>query len=88
MGKQVEKLKAKQKADRINDPHGWAYEIEKRADQRSIVGALAFFGVLILAANAWLVWQERDRIMQRLDQLERASRAEVPLPPEGYEIVN
>jgi len=88
LGKQVEKLKAKQKADRINDPHGWAYEIEKRADQRSIVGALALFGVLILAANAWLVWQERDRIMQRLDQLERASRAEVPLPPEGYEIVN
>jgi uncharacterized protein HemX len=88
LGKQVEKLKAKQKADRINDPHGWAYEIEKRADQRSIVGALACFGVLILAANAWLVWQERDRIMQRLDQLERASRAEVSLPPEGYEIVN
>jgi uncharacterized protein HemX len=88
LGREIDKLKAKQKADRINDPHGWAYEIEKRADQRSIVGALAFFGVLILAANVWLLWQQRDAIMDRVDQLERASRAEVSLPPEGYRLVD
>lgn len=87
MGKQVDKLKAKYKADRINDPHGWAYEIERRADQRSIVGSLAFFMALILALNAWLMWKERDRILERVKQLETASRADVPLPPEGFEIV-
>lgn len=87
MGKQVEKLKAKQKADRINDPHGWAYEIEKRADQRSIVGSVAFLISLILAANIWLLWKERDAVRDRVDQLEQASRAEVSLPPEGYRLV-
>ncbi len=87
MGKQVDKLKAKYKADRVNDPHGWAYEIERRADQRSIVGSLAFFMALIVAVNVWLLWKERDRLWERVEQLETASRAEVSLPPEGFEIV-
>jgi len=87
LGKAIEKLKAKSKADRINDPHGWADEIERRADQRSIVGSVAFLISLILAANIWLLWKERDAVRDRVDQLEQASRAEVSLPPEGYRLV-
>lgn len=87
MGREIDRLKSKAKADRISDPHGWADEIERRADQRSIVGSLAFLISLILAANIWLLWKERDAVRDRVDQLERASRAEVSLPPEGYRLV-
>lgn len=88
MGREIDKLKAKSKADRISDPHGWADEIERQANQRSILGSVAFLISLILAANVWLLWQQRDAIMDRVDQLERASRAEISLPPEGYRLVD
>jgi hypothetical protein len=87
LGREIDKRKVKQKADRINDPHGWAYEIERRADQRSLVGSVAFLISLILAANVWLLWKERDTIIDRVEQLERASRAEISLPPKGYRLV-
>jgi len=83
----VKKLQEQRRAERINDPHQWAYEIEKRADQRSIVGVVALLISLILAANVWLLWQERDRVRDRIEQIERASRASVPLPPEGFRLV-
>jgi hypothetical protein len=51
------------------------------------VGSVAFLISLILAANVWLLWKERDTIIDRVEQLERASRAEVSLPPEGYRLV-
>jgi uncharacterized protein HemX len=83
---EVEKLKRERKAERMSDPHAWAYEIEKRADQRSITGAIAFLICLALAANVWLLWKERDRLLDRVSHLEQASRADVPLPPEGYRL--
>lgn len=84
---QVEKLKRQRRAERMSDPHAWAYEIEKRADQRSLTGAIAFLICLGLAANVWLLWKERDRLLDRVSHLEQASRADVPLPPEGYELI-
>ena len=84
---EVEKLKRERKAERMDDPHAWAYEIEKRADQRSLTGAIAFLICLVLAANVWLLWKERDRLLHRVDNLEQASRAGVSLPPEGYELI-
>lgn len=54
----------------MNDPHEWAEEIEKRADQRSLFGALAFLMALFLAANVWLLWKERDDAKERLDVIE------------------
>lgn len=83
----VDNLKAKRRQQRINDPHGWAYEIETRADQRSLVGSIAFFISLILAANVWLLWAERDKLLDRISQLEDASRANISLPPEGYRLI-
>jgi uncharacterized protein HemX len=84
---EVEKLKQQRKAERLTDPHSWAYEMERRIDNRSLVGITALLISLFLGANVWLLWQQRDDMLDRVDQLERASRAEVSLPPEGYELV-
>lgn len=74
----VDKLKAKARADRMTDPHGWAYEIEKIANQRSLTGAGALFMSFALAANAWFTWRESDRLSARIASLEevRAQEAE------------
>lgn len=90
MGEQVDKLKAKYKADRISDPHGWAYEIEKRADQRSLFGALAFLISLFLAVNVWMLWKERDRMLAKIEgRQEQTDCVTTPgpsgeLPPPGF----
>lgn len=83
----VEKLKRELREQRMNDPHAWAYEMERRIDNRSLIGGAAFLISLFLAANVWLLWKERDRLMDRVYQLEAASRAGVELPPEGYRLV-
>ena len=67
---QIDKLKSKARADRMADPHGWAYEIEKLANQRSLTGAIAFFMSLALVANAWMTWQENRRLSDRIAALE------------------
>ena len=85
---EVEKLKQQRRSQRMNDPHEWAYEIEQRADQRSLTGSIAFILCVILGVNVWLLWKERDRLLDRVKQLEIASRAEVPLPPEGYKFTS
>ena len=85
---EVENLKQQRRAERADDPHAWAYEMERRIDNRSLVGGLAFLISLFLAVNVWLLWQERERLIQRISQLEAASRAGVPLPAQGYEIVD
>lgn len=69
---EVEKLKAKRKAERINDPHAWAFEIEKRADERALFGVFASVLSLILAVNVWFLWQERDKLERRIEAMERA----------------
>lgn len=84
---EVEKLKRQRRAERMSDPHAWAYEMERRIDNRSLVGITAFLICLFLAANVWLLWKERDQLIQRVKQLETASRAGIALPPEGYEII-
>jgi hypothetical protein len=73
---ETEKLKQERRAQRINDPHEWAYEIEKRADERSLYGALAFLLSVFLAVNVWLLWKERDRLIERLEAVEH--QAEEP----------
>ena len=77
MGRLVERDKAKRRTERPIDPHEWAYQIEKLADQRSIVGALAFFMALLLAANGWILWQANERLSSRIDSLEYAREIEV-----------
>jgi hypothetical protein len=73
----VDKLKAKARADRMTDPHGWAYEIEKLANQRSLTGAVALFLSFALAANAWFAWRENDRLSDRIASLEEVRANEV-----------
>lgn len=85
---EVEKLKRQRRSQRMNDPHEWAYEIEQRADQRSLTGSIAFVLCVILAVNVWLLWQQRNMLLDRVKQLEIASRAEIPLPPEGYKFTS
>lgn len=79
----VDKLKAKARADRMADPHGWAYEIEKIANQRSLTGAFALFLSLALAANAWFAWRENQRLADRIAVLESVRAAEIE---EAYEV--
>lgn len=81
---QVEKFKAEQKAKRVDDPHGWADRMEREVANRSVVGGIAFLLALFLAANVWLLWKERDRMLHRLEQVEAVS----DLPPAGYDVVN
>ena len=61
----------------MTDPHGWAYEIEKLANQRSLTGAAALFLSLALAANAWFAWRENDQLSARIASLEEARDQEV-----------
>ena len=84
---EVEKLKRQRRAERMSDPHAWAYEMERRIDNRSLVGGAALIIALFLAANVWLLWKERDQLLHRVDNLEQAARAGVSLPPDGYEII-
>jgi hypothetical protein len=79
----VDKLKAKARADRMADPHQWAYEIEKLANQRSLTGAAAFFLSLALAANAWFAWKENQRLSDRVAALESIRAHEIE---EAYEV--
>lgn len=101
MGKQVDKLKAKYKADRISDPHGWAYEIERRADQRSLTGGVALLACFALGWFVYTLKQEQDLMRAQIDNLQVDNRPvgygtpayyadpnyEPPPPPPGYEIV-
>lgn len=79
MGK-VDELKARDRAARLDDPHEWAERIEGEITSRSIVGSIAFFLSLFLAANVWLLWQSRDSMMERIERLEAVQAA----PPPGY----
>lgn len=79
---EVEKLKRERRAERMSDPHTWAYEMERRIDNRSLVGITAFLICLFLAANVWLLWKERDRLMQRVGSLEAQSEGYTPSSPE------
>lgn len=81
---QVDKLKAEQKARRVDDPHGWAEWVERELNKRSLIGSAAFVLCIILAANVWLLWQQRDSMLHRLEQVEAVS----DLPPVGYDVVN
>lgn len=83
----TEKLKQERRNERMNDPHAWAYEMERRIDNRSFVGGAAFFVSFVLAINVWLLWKERDGLLDRIEQLETAARSGVELPPEGYRFV-
>lgn len=78
----ADKGKSERRDVRASDPHAWAEEIEKRADQRSLFGALAFLMALVLAANVWLLWKERDIAKDRLDTIEgylhQTPRSELP----------
>jgi len=51
MGKQIEKLKAERRAERSQDPHKWAENIENRETGRS------FTILVLLALSAWVGWQ-------------------------------
>lgn len=73
----VDKLKAQARADRMSDPHSWAYEIEKIANQRSLTGAGALLLSMILAVNAWFLWQENQRLSDRVSVLEDMRAAEI-----------
>lgn len=73
----VDKLKAEARADRMADPHGWAYEIEKIASQRSLTGAGALFLSIALAVNAWLAWKENERLSDRVASLEEVRANEL-----------
>ena len=100
MGKQVEKLKAKRRAERMNDPHEWAAEIENRADQRSLVGAMAFIICLVLG---WFVYDLKKEVELMQAQILSLQASDMPVaygtpawhnqrpappPPEGYEVVD
>jgi hypothetical protein len=80
---QVDKLKARQRSNRVDDPHGWAERIENEVASRSLIGGLAFLLSLFLAANVWLLWQQRDNLKERVERLEVTT----DMPPEGYNIV-
>lgn len=73
----VDKLKAKARADRMTDPHGWAFEIEKIASQRSLTGAGALLLSLALAGNAWFTWKENQRLSDRVAVLEAVRAQEI-----------
>jgi hypothetical protein len=79
MGK-VDELKARDRAARLDDPHGWAERIEREITSRSLVGAIAFFLSVFLAANVWLLWQSRDNLKERVERLEAVTNA----PPPGF----
>ena len=61
----------------MTDPHEWAYEIEKTANQRSLMGAVALLLSLAVAANASFAWRENNRLAARVASLEEVRAQEV-----------
>lgn len=56
MGSMIEKLRKGRRAERSEDPHQWAEDIERRIDQRSITSVVAF---LMCIALAWFMYDTR-----------------------------
>jgi len=66
----VEKQQKKRKDERMSDPHAWADQMEKEAGARSVLPFVLLLGLLFLAANVWLLWQQRDDLTERVDIIE------------------
>jgi hypothetical protein len=81
MGKQVEKLKAERRAERSQDPHAWAEELERGRDWRTMMAGLSAFAVIGLG---WYVWTLKQDVA-RLDAEVQALQPDcVPTPgPSG-----
>jgi hypothetical protein len=79
---EVEKLKRELREQRMSDPHAWAYEMERRIDNRSLVGITAFLISLALAVNVWLLWKQRDILLDRVTRLEAQTEGYTPSSPE------
>ena len=82
MGK-VDEIRGRRKTDRLEDPHAWAERIENEISTRSIVGVVALLVALFAGLNVWMLWQQRDLMLDRIEQLERVS----DLPPPGFTVV-
>jgi|GEM_PF-5479787 len=66
----VEKQRLKRMRDRIEDPHEWAEEIERRIDQRLMFPAIAgLFSVASVIACVFM-WQTMNRQDDRIDTIE------------------
>lgn len=70
------------------DPHGWAYDIETIANQRSLTGALALFLSLALTANAWFLWKDNQRLAERVASLEEVRAQDVQEAREASEEID
>lgn len=81
MGKQVEKLKADRRAERSQDPHAWAEELERGRDWRTMMVGLSALAVIGLG---WYVWTLKQDVA-RLDAEVQALQPDcVPTPgPSG-----
>lgn len=81
MGKQVEKLKAERKAERSQDPHAWAEELERGRDWRTMMVGLSALAIIVLG---WYVWTLKQDVA-RLDAEVQALQPDcVPTPgPSG-----
>ena len=81
MGKQIEKLKAERRAERSQDPHAWAEELERGRDWRTMMVGLCALAVIGLG---WYVWTLKQDVA-RLDAEVRALQPGcVPTPgPSG-----
>lgn len=63
----------------MSDPHAWADQMERESGVRSALPFFLLIGMLFIAANVWLLWQERDAAKERLDTIEGYLH-QTPLP--------
>lgn len=74
MGKMVDKLKAERRAERMNDPHAWAYEIESRLDSKSVFASLALLVSLGIGWYAYDLRKEVDLLQAQVLSLQTSTR--------------
>lgn len=79
----VEKQRAKRMQNRIDNPHEWAEEIERRVDQRLLFPSIAALCGMAGLLGCYFIWQMVDDMEGRIEQLERVS----DLPPPGFTVV-
>ncbi|HAE93885.1 MAG TPA: hypothetical protein DCG65_04950 [Hyphomonas atlantica] len=79
----VERQRAKRMKSRIDNPHEWAEEIERRVDQRLLFPSIAALCGMAALAGCYVVWQKVNSLEHRIEQLERVS----DLPPPGFTVV-
>lgn len=78
---QADRQRDTARANRMDDPHGWADRVEQELGARSVAGAIALILGLFLAANVWLLWKERDAQKERLDVIEGFLGQRFPTTP-------